>query len=1184
MGGVCRARNCFRTKDKCPDLPFFTFPKNPISAKKWITNIGDPELLKRPPSALKNNVVCALHFEEKCFVNKKKRSLVRNAVPTIFNIPPFRTQEIHKNDIHSKSERTDVPECNSGALFSCNVESFDNWHRQIDAVTEQLLCLLPENSSHTSQLETQTEKRCVDAFTQYEDESGTREFENKLNDLNKDTNVESSDAVPRVQLLCRLCSKLTHRERVMPIFSYEAEKIHLDVMINSIMPTKVVQDDGLPQQVCKLCVRKLTFCHDVRKEFLASDKRLRDLLGIAAPKDSAEVGLPSTKENVMERSTVLESTSAKVITPPAEDIIKVQRKENEPPSIALQTEETTTIQSETVKRGPRKRKRVMTAVKTKNTRKKDDKIPKLTKSRSQGKKTTAEDTPKLIKSTPQRKKTIAEDVSKLVKSVHGKKVAAEESPNLIKPAPLGTKATVEESSKLIKSAPHGKKAAIEESPKLIKSGSHTKKSAVEESPKLIKPAPHGKKAAAEESPKFIKSAPYGRKAAVEESPKLIKSAPHGKEATSEENPKSIKAGPRGKKTTGEEISKLVETSPHITKATAEEISKLVKTDPHERMTTVEEIPKLVQSDPHGIMATVGEIPNLVKIGPHEKKTTAEESDFENDSNYEIHWYDEAYDDSISEDMGPNDSILNNKKMLVKNAKKQLTCMATKLVTEPVADEEMKNIKENNITTLNHKKLNESKLDDTMVKDIHMSDTKANDTKGNESKGNDSKVNESKVDESNVNKSKVDTGMTVPITNSCSSSKESVPSSGSVRQKIGSGSVKVRLMTERQKLLKLKMKTQNKLLKQGSKKKVLPAKNSCSECNKSFSSKLKLERHILMHSKYECAVCSTIFNTGEELSNHSRENCLSKLKAVTDAAATGHECEICRRTFKTRQRLLLHSKTHSTIITHSTTIPYTCKVCPKAFPTRIRLKQHLKIHKPEKSKSNKAVLRQRVQHTESALTLKCEICSTFFTSVKEYEKHREEHASSSSTIHMNSTSKAAITSDASNADKLGSGSVGSIDTSSVVADVHGVELTKTVKEDGIMKVKVPHLEKNLIITSADQFVCDICDCKFSSKHFQEEHKKVHHSLPKQSSVPVDTSPVESTVELLQTPERGKLYFCDQCGEGYERKRSLALHRFSHTSSHRCPHCHQSFSSEDSLTRHLENCVEVKEETTVGNNQL
>lgn len=1076
MGGVCRARNCFRSKDKCPDLPFFTFPKNPVSAKKWIANIGDPELLKRPPSALKNNVVCALHFEEKCFVNKKKRSLVRNAVPTIFNIPPLRTEESHKNDIHSKSERRNVPGCNSGALFSCNVETFDNWHHQIDAVTEQLLCLLPENSSHTPQLQPQTEKKCVDAYTQYENETESREFEKRLNDLNKTTNVESSDTVPRVQLLCRLCSKLTHRESVIPIFSYEAEKIHLEAMINSIMPTKVIQDDGLPQQVCNLCVRKLTFCYDVRKEFLASDKRLRDLLGIVAVKDSAEI--PSTKGNVEEQSTAQGSPSAEAITSPTENATKVQLKENEPPSRVLHTEETTTAQSETMKRGSKKRKRVVAAVKNKNTRKKVDKIPKVTKSRSHGRRTTIEDTPKLIESTPQGKSTITVDVPKLIK------------------------------------------------------------------------LPHSKKATDEESPKLIKSAPHIKKAAAEESPKLIKSAPHGK------------------KSTGEEITKLVKTGSHGKKTTTEENSKLVKAGPHGKNNTVEEIPELVHADPNEEILTVEEIPNVAKPGPQDTKTTAEDSDFENDSNYEIHWYDEAYDDSISEDMGTSDNIQNNKKLLMNNAKKQIASEATKMDIEPIADEEMKSVKDCNMT-LNHKMLNESKADDSIVNDIHM---------------NECKVDESIINDSNVNESKLDTGISVPITNSRPSPKEGSLSSVSVRQKIGSGSVKVRLMTERQKLLKLKMKTQNKLLKQGNKKKVLPAKNSCSECNKSFASKLKLERHILMHSKYECAVCSTIFNTSEELSNHSRENCLAKLKAVTDAAAAAHECEICRRTFKTRQRLLLHTKTHSTFLGHSATVPYTCKVCPKAFPTRIRLKQHLKIHKPEKPKNNQSLFRRRVQQTVSTPTLKCETCSKFFNSVIEFEKHREEHASSSSTIHVNGAPTAEITSDTHNIDKPGSGSGGSVDVSSVAADVQDPEQTKTVKEDGIMKVKVPHLEKNLIITSADQFVCDICDCKFSSKHFQEEHKKVHHSTPEQSSVPVATSPVESTVELLQTPERGKLYFCDQCGEGYERKRSLALHRFSHTSSHRCPHCHQSFSSEDSLTRHLENCLDVKEEAAEGNNQL
>lgn len=85
MGGCrCTFRNCPNNTKNSPSLHFFRFPiKDGERCKKWALYANRVEFLKIPISQLRNKSVCGIHFADKFFMNYKKESLIRFAVPTL---------------------------------------------------------------------------------------------------------------------------------------------------------------------------------------------------------------------------------------------------------------------------------------------------------------------------------------------------------------------------------------------------------------------------------------------------------------------------------------------------------------------------------------------------------------------------------------------------------------------------------------------------------------------------------------------------------------------------------------------------------------------------------------------------------------------------------------------------------------------------------------------------------------------------------------------------------------------------------------------------------------------------------------------------------------------------------------------------------------------------------------------
>lgn len=160
---------------------------------------------------------------------------------------------------------------------------------------------------------------------------------------------------------------------------------------------------------------------------------------------------------------------------------------------------------------------------------------------------------------------------------------------------------------------------------------------------------------------------------------------------------------------------------------------------------------------------------------------------------------------------------------------------------------------------------------------------------------------------------------------------------------------------------------------------------CSYCQKTYKSKIYLQRHLAKEHKqcrFTCRSCAKIFDNKQKLAQHVRQH-------------TFHvSCPVCRKLLYSKYTLAVHMKQHPDQLQHH------CEICQKKFYTKFSLQAHLQWHRHSglyecdicKMKFHKnSVLKMhvnRVHIEENSLELpfKCDLCGKGFSTKESLSYH------------------------------------------------------------------------------------------------------------------------------------------------------------------------------------------------------
>lgn len=126
--------------------------------------------------------------------------------------------------------------------------------------------------------------------------------------------------------------------------------------------------------------------------------------------------------------------------------------------------------------------------------------------------------------------------------------------------------------------------------------------------------------------------------------------------------------------------------------------------------------------------------------------------------------------------------------------------------------------------------------------------------------------------------------------------------------------------------------------------------TCSHCHERFPNTSILERHLRTHclnseKKIDCSVCKMKFMWKNSLEQH-RVHAHAKL-VVEIGEKRKYQCTICSKMFNRSEHLDRHLKIHI-----SSEKKFECETCHKKFNRNDNLRSHLKVHKPVKDDNDK----------------------------------------------------------------------------------------------------------------------------------------------------------------------------------------------------------------------------------------
>ncbi|XP_061775399.1 zinc finger protein 271-like [Nerophis ophidion] len=161
---------------------------------------------------------------------------------------------------------------------------------------------------------------------------------------------------------------------------------------------------------------------------------------------------------------------------------------------------------------------------------------------------------------------------------------------------------------------------------------------------------------------------------------------------------------------------------------------------------------------------------------------------------------------------------------------------------------------------------------------------------------------------------------------------------------------------------------------------------CSQCDKTFSAKAFLIRHMRRHTgekPFACLVCNKRFSRQDYLTRHIR----------THTGEKPYSCSICNKGFHDVSALVNHTRIHTG------EKPFICLVCGKSFTYKTQLTSHMKTHTGQKPfscsicnkdfRQSSALVRHMRGHTGEK-PFGCSVCGQRFSQSQSLKTHIRAH--------------------------------------------------------------------------------------------------------------------------------------------------------------------------------------------------